>query len=118
MDPGSSVPEAPEPSDRQDGWAEHLVTSMGGVSITYYRNGVIKRAYPGSHLTFTFPDGRMEEFRHGDAVPYPPPPGVEVALTQEAPQPFLRTVGSTLVRGFVMGVFIYLLWMAATILLL
>jgi len=117
MEPGSPTTD-PDPTERQDGWAEHLATSMGGVSITYYRNGVIKRAYPGSHLTFTFPDGRMEQFQHGDAVPYPPPPGVDLPLVLDERQPFLRTIGTTLVRGFVMGVFIYLLWMAATILFL
>ena len=50
------------PPRREDGWDERYVTSMGGVSITYFENGVVKRAYPGANVTFTFPDGHAEQF--------------------------------------------------------
>ena len=111
-DPAQS---APPGSEREDGWAEHTATSMGGVSITTYRNGVVKRAYPGGSVTFTFPDGRAAQFHFGDQLPYPPPPGVVVPLVLAPRRPLLRSAVSTIVRGLLFGIAIYAIYLASTI---
>ena len=110
-DPALPAPPVPE---RDDGWAEHTATSMGGVSITTYRNGVVKRAYPGGSVTFTFPDGHAEQFHFGDQLPYPPPPGVVVALAPPR-RPLVRSALSTIVRGLLFGIAIYAIYLASTI---
>lgn len=120
--PESNRPDAAEAANageekRTDGWAELYTTSMGGVSITYYENGSVKRVYPGDSLTFTFPDGRAEQFHLGDRVPYPPPPGVVVPMhtkNQDA-RSFLQVVFGTLVKGFLFGVLIYVTYIVATV---
>ena len=101
---------------RTDGWAELYTTSMGGVSITYYENGVVKRVYPGDALTFTFPDGRAEQFGIDDTPPYPPPEGVVVPVYAKPGQrTFVAVLFGTLVKGLFFGVLIFVTYLVATV---
>jgi hypothetical protein len=103
--------------ERDDGWAELYATSMGGVSITYYQNGVVKRVYPGNSLTFTFPDGRAEQFSGDQPVPYPPAVGVEVPMVREPirQRSFFGVVLATLLKGILFGVLIFVTYIVASV---
>jgi hypothetical protein len=103
------------PPRREDGWDERYATSMGGVSITYFENGVVKRAYPGANVTFTFPDGHAEQFGIGDRVVYPPPPGATAPPPRQGP---LAYVARVVVKGVLFGVIMFVTYMIATILVM
>ena len=105
------------PPRREDGWDERYVTSMGGVSITYFENGVVKRAYLGANVTFTFPDGHAEQFGIGDRVLYPPPPG-SAAATLPTRTGLLVHVTRVVLKGLLFGVIMFVTYMLATILVM